>query len=341
MVRVLEAIFRRPLQLLLLMALLPVVGVAIAYFGSTHTYQSTATLWALQRYLSIGTNGPEIDVFSSPAETQSTALSELLQIRAFALSVAKDAQLESAINPDSGVRANSSLIDDALFLDISHNVIVVPLGYSSFTISYINHNPVAAQKVVEAVIHNFLLQSQALTAIEGQTLLDGYQPQLTKAKQDLDTAAAAEAQYLQAHPELAKEGPELATAADPHYAQLHSQTQQAQGQVLGLQATIATLEQEIGTQGQNANYLFKILDPPSMPDRPVSRTKLYLVDGGIALVTAILACALFLVILVRRDHAVYGASDLQKITTAPVILQIPRMPSRNIPLLVKKSYPVA
>ncbi len=336
MVRVLEAISRRPLQLLLLMALLPVGGVAIAYFGTPHTYQSTATLWALQRYLIIGATGPETDLFASPAETQSTALTELLQIRSFALSVAKEAQLESALNLDPSVQADPSLIDDALFLEISHNVSAVALGYNSFTVSYVNRNPVVAQKVVEAVVHNFVLQSQALTTVEGQNLLDGYLPQLTKAKQDLDTAAAAEAQYLQAHPELAKEGPEFAAAADPHYATLHAQTQQAQAVVAGLQATIATLEQEIGTQGQNANNLFKILDPPSIPDRPVSRTKLYLVDGGIGLVTAILLCALFLVILVRRDHAVYDASDLQKITAAPVMLQIPHMPSRIIPLLVEK-----
>lgn len=336
MARVLEAFFRRPLQLLLLMALLPVGGVAIAYFGTSHTYQSTATLWALQRYLTIGANGPETDTFSSPAETQSTALSELLQVRAFALSVAKEAQLESALNLDPSVRADPSLLDDTLFLEISHNVSTVSLGYNSFTVSYVNHNPLAAQKVVGAVVHNFVLQSQALTAVEGQNLLDTYQPQLTKAKQDLDTAAAAEAQYLQAHPELAKEGPELAAAADPHYAQLHAQTQQAQGVVLGLQTTIANLEQEIGTQGQNTNYLFKVLDSPSMPDRPVSRTKSYLVGGGIGLVTAILLCALFLVILVRRDRAVYDASDLQKITVAPVMLQIPRMPARIIPLLVEE-----
>ena len=338
MVHVLEAIFRRPLQLLLLIALLPVVGVAIAYFGTPHTYQSTATLWALQRYLVIGANGPETDVLSSPAETQATALSELLQIRSFSLSIAKEAQLESALNLDPSVRTDSLLIDDALFLEISHNVLAVPLGYNAFSVSYINHNPLLAQKVVEAVIHTFVLQSQALTAVEGQNLLDTYQPQLTKAKQDLDTAAAAEAQYLQAHPELAKEGPELASAADPHYAQLHSQTQQAQGIVLGLQTTIANLEQEISSQGQNTNYLFKVLDPPSIPDRPVSRTKLYLVDGGVGLVTAILACALFLVILVRRDRAVYDASDLQKITVAPVMLQIPHMPSRIIPLLVEKPH---
>jgi uncharacterized protein involved in exopolysaccharide biosynthesis len=338
LVHVLEAIFRRPLQLLLLMAVLPVVGVAIPYFGTSHTYQSTATLWALQRYLVIGANGPETDLLASPAETQSTALSELLQIRVFALSIAKEAQLESTLKLDPSVRTDPSLIDDALFLEISHNVLTVPLGYNSFSVSYVNHNQLVAQKVVEAVIHNFVLQSQALTAVEGQNFLDTYQPQLTKAKQDLDTAAAAEAKYLQEHPELAKEGPELASAADPHYAQLHLQTQQAQGIVLGLQTTISTLEQEIATQGQNTNYLFKILDPPSIPDKPVSRTKLYMVGGGIGLVTAILLCALFLVILVRRDRAVYDASDLQKITVAPVMLQIPRMPSRIIPLLVEKPH---
>ena len=318
------------------MALLPVVGVAIVYFGSPRTYQSDATLWALQRYLVIGATGPETDLLASPSETQSTALSELLQIRSFALSVAKEAQLESALNLDPSVKGDSSLIDDTLFAEISHKVSTTPVGNNAFSVSYTNHNPRVAQKVVEAVIQNFVLQSQALVAVEGQNFLDSYQLQLTNAKQDLNTASSAEAQYLQANPQLAKEGPELAAAADPHYAQLHSQTQQAQAVVLSIQTTIANLEREIGTQGQNANNLFKILDPPSLPVRPVSRTKLYLFGGGIGLVTAILSCALYLVILVRRDRAVYSASDLQKITAAPVMMQIPHMPTRTIPLLVEK-----
>ncbi len=337
MARTLEAIFRRPLQLLLLMVLPPVMGVAIAYFVSPRTYPSTTSLWALQRYEFIGATGPEVDLLASPAETQASALSELLQTRYFALAVAKSAQLESSLNLDPSVKADSSVLDDALFTEISHNVQVVPQAYNLFEVSYANRNPLVAQRVVSAVLQNFVLQSQGLTTLGGQNLLDSYKMQLTKVKQDADMAAAAEAKYLRGHPDLAKQGPELAAVSDPHYSQLHAQTQQAQAVVQGLQITITTLEQEISTQGHNVNNLFKIMDPPSISYRSNSRTKLYLTGGGIGLGTAILACVLFLIILVRRDHSVYDALDIQKITDVPVLIQLPRMAQTVIPLLVERS----
>ena len=87
--RTLEAIFRHPLQLILLLVLFPTIGVAIAYFLVPRTYQATASLWALHRYEIIGTTGPESDLTSTPAQTQATALSELLQTRSFALTIAQ------------------------------------------------------------------------------------------------------------------------------------------------------------------------------------------------------------------------------------------------------------
>lgn len=337
MARTLEVIFHWPLQLLLLMILPPVLGVAIVYFVFPHTYLSATSLWALQRYQIIGATGPETDLLATPAETQSSALSELLQTRSFALSVAKATQVETTLDLSPGVQADPSLRDDALFTEISHNVQVVPQAYNLFVISYANRNPLVAQQVVEAVIQNFTLQSRGLTTLEGQNLLDSYRIQLIIAKQNANQAATIEAQYLRGHPDLLKEGPEVAAATDPQYAQVHAQTQQAQAVVLSLQTAITTLETEVSIQGDNATNLFKILDPPYMPDRPVSRTKLFLIAGGVGLGIAILAYVLFLIILVRRDHSVYSAPDLQNITAAPVLMQFPLVPSTAIPLLVQRS----
>ena len=52
---------------------------------------------------------------------------------------------------------------------------------------------------------------------------------------------------------------------------------------------------------------------PQVPYQPVSRTKNYLIGGGAGLVVALLACVIYLVIVVRRDHGVYSAEDLQDV----------------------------
>ena len=97
--RVLEVIFRRPLQLLAPIALFPVVGLAVMYV-MPRSYEAYASLWAFRRFEIITTTGPESDLQSTPAETQATALTELLQVHAFALSVANSTSLPSTLAPD-------------------------------------------------------------------------------------------------------------------------------------------------------------------------------------------------------------------------------------------------
>src|SRR5438876_10758232 len=106
--RVLEAIFRHPMQLLLMLIFPIVVGLAVAYV-LPRSYQSSASLWALRRYAIIGATGPESDLQSTPATTQVAALSELLQSRDFSLAVAKATDLPSTLNLLS---VNSQFADD-------------------------------------------------------------------------------------------------------------------------------------------------------------------------------------------------------------------------------------
>src|SRR5947209_2703031 len=106
------------------------MGVGFAYFYYPHKYQSTASLWAFRRYVIIGATGPESDLSSTPAQTQATALSELLQSRSFALLVAKGTDLAPTLSLSSSVLADPQLLDDALVNDISHNVVVTAQGYN-------------------------------------------------------------------------------------------------------------------------------------------------------------------------------------------------------------------
>jgi hypothetical protein len=319
--RTLEAIFRHPLQLLTLIVLLPIVGVAIVYFIVPRTYQSSASLWALQRYFVIGSTGPESDLLATPAQTQATALTELLQTRSFVDSVVKGIDLAPTLSLDSTMLNNPPQLEETLFTEISKHVVVTPSAYDLFEISYINRNPQIAQKIVASVIANYGTQGLGLSVAEGQNLLANYQTQLANAQTNLNVAVNAETQYARAHPNLTQ----AQLANDPQYALLDTQRLQAQATAQNLHDTINTIQQAINTQGTQAGTLYKIIDAPQMPYLPVSRAKNYLIGGGIGLAVALLACIIYLVIVVRRDRGVYSAYDVQDLVAFPIIMQVPNL----------------
>jgi uncharacterized protein involved in exopolysaccharide biosynthesis len=327
--RALEAIFRHPLQLLLLIVLLPIVGVAVAYLVVPRTYQSTASLWALQRYFVIGSTGPESDLLSTPAQTQANALTELLQTRSFVDSVVKGIDLAPTLGLDATVVNNPSLLEESLFNEISKHTVITPSAYDLFEISYVNRNPKVAQEIVQAIITNYGTEGLGLSIAEGRNLLGSYQTQLADAQKNLNGAVTAETTYARAHPDFTQ----AQLANDPQYALLDSQRQQALTIVQNLNGTINTIQQAINTQGTQSGTLFQVIDAPQVPYQPVSRTKYYLIGGAAGLVVALLACVIYLVILVRRDHGVYSADDVHDLVSFPIIMQVPNLTPGAVSLL--------
>lgn len=317
--RVLEAIFRHPMQLFLMFLVPVVIGLAIAYV-LPRSYQSSASLWALRRYEIIGATGPESDLQATPASTQVAALSELLQSRDFSLAVAKATDLPSTLKLSSNV---PQLVDDALSQEIAKNVIVTVRGNNLYEITYTNKNPHVAYQVVAAVIKEFQMQGEGFSVVEGERLLQGYQSQLTQVKNTANDDARAESQYLKDHPNLTQPGTNPLN--DPQYALLDAKRLQSQATLQNLQTTIATINQEIATQSSGSDTFFKTLDNPLQPDMAVSRTKTFLVAGGAGAAIALLTCVLYILILVRRDRALYTTLELQKVTGRRILTQIPQL----------------
>lgn len=327
--RTLEAIFRHPLQLLTMIVLFPIIGVAIVYFIVPRTYQSTASLWALQRYFVIGSTGPESDLLSTPAQTQANALTELLQTHFFVDSVIKGIDLAPTLNLGADVLNNPQKLEVTLFDEISKHVGVTPSAYNLLEISYANRNPLIAQQIVRSIIAYYGTQSLGLSVAEGENLLRSYQTQLANAQIDLNNAVIAETQYAQAHSNLTQ----AQLANDPPYALLDAQRVQAQTKVQNIQNTINTIQQAISTQGTQAGTLFQVIDAPQVSYLPVSRIKYYLIGGVIGLAVALLGCAIYLVVVVRRDRGVYTADDLQGLVAFPVIMQLPKVTTATVSLL--------
>ena len=331
--RTLEAIFRHPIQLVILLVLLPVVAVAIAYLTIPRTYQATASLWALQRYYVVGATGLESDLNSSPAQTQATALNELLQTHAFTQLVAQSIQ----IGPTLGLSKNADpqLEEEVIFGNLSIHVVATPVEYNLFEISYTSINPQIAQQVVQSVIATFGSQSLILSKIEGQNLIVSYQSQLASEQKDLDKAVSAETQYVHAHSNLTL----VQLTSDPEYSLLDAQRLQSQTNVQNIQGIINNLRASISTQGTGNNTLFQVIDAPLVPDRSVSRTKNYLLAGGGGLAIALLGCVVYLVIAVRRDRGVYSAHELEQLVAFPVIMQLPTLAPATVSLVTTDATP--
>lgn len=335
MQRVLEVFFRHPFWLLLMLVLPPVISVGVAYFVIPHTYQATARIWAYERYATITAAGVDSNLYATPAQTQATALTELLNSRSFDLSVVQDVDIAPSLGLSQSALSNPQTRGDDIYADISKNVVVTALDYSLYTITYTNIDPQVAQQVVAGVIKQFSTEGISFTFGQVQRLLQIYEAQLVQAKDRANQAIANEQQYLLAHPELTKLG--NSPLNDPQYEALDQQRSQDQNSVQNLQTTISTINEEVNAQGANAGSFFKELDRPLVPGLPSSRTKKFLEVGGIAAAIGLVACTLCILIMVRRDRAVYAPRDLVKLSTVPVVMQLPRLSSGTVKLLKEPS----
>ncbi len=343
MKRTLEAIFQRHIQLLILIILLPLMGLVVALL-LPRSYQTTARLWAWHpiQDVTVASQGssaanqeidPQTQAPITPAQSQVNTLSQYLQTHDFDLAVAKRTALAARLGLDTNAQVIPQQRLNALFQDIFSHVKVSVLGGQShnlFTVSYTNQDPQVAQQVVEAVIQLYDSQVRSFALIQGQKLLDPYQKQLADALLDADKVNKAIAQYILNHPSLTGD----ALLSDSQYQSLVNQVTREQSYISSIQSTIATLNQAI-SQNASPGSVFKVLDAPAT--QLLSRTTSFLIAGAVGLCIALLACVIYIFIVMRSDRAVYTAHDLQKVTALPVVTQLPHLSSETVPLLVNGS----
>lgn len=321
-IKLLETVFRRFILLLIMLVVPLGIGIVVGY-ATPQSYQSSANLWALQRYEIIGATGAETDLTATPAATQTSALTELLQTRTFDLAVGHDApDLKFTFGLSSRDLANQNALGSAYVADLSKNVVSVASGANLYAISYTNHNPKVAFEVVQALITEFQLQGQQFSVTDGERLLQGDQAQLPKLQSAADSAASAESSYLTIHP-----GSTLTN--DPQYALLDGERLQAQSTLQNMETSIANLQQDIASQSAGGGAFFKTLDPPTVPDIALSRSKALTNAAGIGAAIGVVACFLYILILVRRDRALYTMADVKKVTSYPILMQLPQLPDTS------------
>lgn len=313
--RTLEMLFRYWAQFAALLAIPTVIAFAIAW-AQPRQYEASATLWAIQRYYVIGATGPETDLNSTPAATQATAVTELLQTRSFDLAVAKETTLASTFGATT--RADPNKLDDAIQQELSTKVTVTPTGYDLFQIIYDNKDPKVAEQVVAATVDQFGVIATGYSSIEARQLIQMYQTQLGTAKKNSNAASQAAATYLTSHPLANPQN-------DPTYSQLYQQAQAAQANVANIESNITQLDQQLALVASGSSGLYEVIDPSRANSKPISRVKTLALGGGIGAGVGLLAITLLLVTLMRRDRSAYTPDDLARMTALPVALELPAL----------------
>jgi uncharacterized protein involved in exopolysaccharide biosynthesis len=315
--KVLEILFRYRLRLLALLLLPILLSLAVAY-KLPRQYQASAGLWALRRYEIIGASGPETDLTSTPAQTQATTLGELLQSRSFALAVANATDLPQALAPANPGTQN---LEDALYTEISTNVTATPLGYNRFSVTYTYDNPTIAYQVVREVVAQYGTASANQSTAEGAQLLKTYEGQLEADQQQAQAATQAATHYLQVTQLTLQQA-----GLDPQYQQLAAQVSQADAVVGAVETEITTIKQQLATLSLGSAGEYIVTDAPTVPYRPLSRSKTFLLGGSIGLVVGLLVAVIYFLILNRLDQLLYSFADVSLSTSYHVLIQIPRLP---------------
>jgi uncharacterized protein involved in exopolysaccharide biosynthesis len=310
-------------MLLLLLLFVPVIIGLVVGYVLPRSYQASATLWALQRFEDIGATEAQNNLEETPATTQADALMELLHSRAFDIAIGDSTDLKSTLRLSAEDLSNPRRLDDAYVADISKNVQVTANGTNLYQVTYTNSDPRIAAQVLKAIIDRFQSQGQQFSSLRSQRLLvEEDQAQLTKLRADANTAAADEAAYLASHPGAT-------TANDPQYALLDGERQQAQSVLRNMEKTIASLQQDLATQSTGGGPFFKTLDPPVQPDKAVSRLKVLTTTVGIGAAAGLVVCILYILILVRRDRALYTVLAIEKATSYPVLMKLHQIPDKT------------
>lgn len=322
--RMLERLFRHPVQALTLF-LTPVLLSAAVLLVTPASYKATASLWALRPFIVIGATGPEADRLATPAESQATAIDEMVQTRSFALAVAHSTHLESELSDST--RANPQLAEETLYHAIASGVYVSAQGYNLVIISYTDNDQHIAEEVVAAVIAQYGVQGPALAVSKGQQMIVDNTARLPQLQMTADAAVQAEASYLANHPQ--DHDPQVAMG-DTQYQLLHVQAQEAQAQLTSLQSAIDMSSQNVASLSTGATGLFYEIDRPLAPSRPTWNVRGLLLGAFGGVVLGLLAALVYLFLVEMGDSAIYQLPEVERATDWPVLTQLPHLRSASI-----------
>jgi uncharacterized protein involved in exopolysaccharide biosynthesis len=325
MVRYLETFFRHrvltiaPLVLCIVLSL----GVVAVQPG---VFASTAKIWVDRPLL---TAVQPSNAYLTPADEQTLVLQELLKTRSFSVlasargSLPNDLRKASAaaagepINralallPGQGSRTNPGLsrdrLDNLVFQTITTGTTVVANGPNIVSVTFRYANSAVAAATAQGILDQYIDEVLGGQRSEAKAAIDFYSAQVSGARADLSAADGKVLAYLDAHPEQRL----LTAVPDASLTRLKLDDDQARQRYLSLQTKLDDAKLRGAIAEQSTPNGFRLIDPPLVPQAPVSRLKQLIAGGAAGLFSGLVLSVVCLVGLTLIDTSIRRAEDVE------------------------------
>lgn len=304
-----EAFFRHMWLVLLPPLLIPIVVAPIAILTMPVAYESVVGVWVDHPTYLDAKSAPTL---TSPAQSQSAQLTELLHTRTFMLDVAGRTSLASVLNTKGGEARVADMFDKGI------TVAAVPNGAHLLTIRSRFGTPQLANQVAQAVVDAYADRNSNNLADQSSTAIAFYQSQLQSAQTDADKATRELSQYAIAmgyastsDATTLTQDAQSVSAFDPQFAELQAKAHFAQAQVDQGRAALQNAQQTSAAAIQGADLGFQVIDAPQVPTAPVTQFKNSIIYVVAALIVGLGISVMVLVLLMAGDRSIRTEVDIQ------------------------------
>jgi hypothetical protein len=337
--RILEALFRHKLLLLLPPILIPGIVTPIVVATAPTVYESFVAVWIDHpAYLNYQDGSNQ---WVSPSQVQANRMSELLHTHPFEVDLA---QRTTTLAPLVGNPAGESRIDDIL----THTITINPASQHLLILTVSAPTGLLSYEIATALVNAYQEKVQADETDQSSLAVAYYQSRIQEAQQAVSKTTADLRRYMatQAASGDATAGidPGVSSRPDmtevlllnPKLAQLTTAVQQAQSDLNGAQSNLLAAQRDSAAALQGQQLGFQVLDQAKMPSGPTRSLKKLIVYPIAALVSGLGLSALLLVLFVAADRSARDEADL-----APGLRLLGAVPSLTVKRVPKKLRPVA
>jgi uncharacterized protein involved in exopolysaccharide biosynthesis len=305
--RLLEALFRHKLLLLLPPLIIPGIVTPIAILTTPPVYETAVGVWVDHpAYLNYKDG---FNPWITPVSNQTGRLSELLRTRTFLIDVAqRTTTLAPLLGSAAGEVRLAELIGRSVAIGANggDHLMVIRVQSPTARLSY---------ELCKALVDAYQEKTAADLADQADIAVQFYEARqqdaqvaLTKATQDLRRYVGSRSLDGQSSSDTTQGVP--AALLDPRLAGLQTAVQQAQTNYNQAQTMATQAQHDALASAQGQQYGFQVLDQPQVPTAPTPQTKKIIIYPIAAAVAGLGVSALLLVLLVASDRSVRSEADL-------------------------------
>lgn len=296
--RILEAVFRHKLLLLVPPLMIPALALAPVLL-SEGTYATKAGVW-VERPLYLATVDDR-DGFVTPAQRQVDRLGELLLTRGFRADVARRSPLADLADTPAGDRKLEDMITEGLtFFPLGRHLIVLEFRAADGDVSY---------GFLKALTEAFREKVSSDRVRQGRVAISFWETRLQEATDETAKAREAYNQYLLANPDLLSRD-SAPILIDPKLTDLQRRMRLAENAIETATAALEQARLDLATSGKGDELGFQVIDEPRKPTAPSRRLRDLLLFPAAGTLVGVALSAVLLVVLVATDRAVRAEPEL-------------------------------